>query len=281
MLDLTLGLGGHSEALLSAVNGNASLLALDADPENIAVAKKRLEKFGSSVSIIHANFGSLPVCLPPNERTFDLIVADLGLSSPHIDDPTRGFTFRSEAPLDMRFDRSSGMTAAMLLASLDPEKLRKIFWEYGELPKVRRLVDEIVLRRAVSPVRTSADLVDVTNVVFGYKASGALPQIFQALRMAVNRETEVLRHMLDAAPQLLAPGGRMAIISYHSLEDRLVKCAFRSLLADVKDPMTGSAVKTSDFLPMTKKTITPSEEEIHDNPRSRSARLRAIQRRAV
>lgn len=281
MLDLTLGLGGHSEALLNAVSGNASLVALDADVENIAMATERLKKFGSAVDVIHANFGNLPECLPQGKRMFDLILADLGLSSPHIDDPLRGFTFRADAPLDMRFDRSSGMTAAMLLASLDPERLRKIFWEYGELPKVRHLVDEIVRRRSESPVRTSKDLVDIAGLVYGYKASGILPQIFQALRIAVNREIEVLQHMLDSTPLLLAPGGRMAIISYHSLEDRMVKSAFRSLTADVKDFMTGSSLKVSAFQPLTKKAVTPSEEERLGNPRSRSALLRAIQRRTV
>ncbi len=279
MLDLTLGLGGHSEALLNATDGKASLVAVDTDAENIVMAKKRLEKFDSTVSIVHANFASLPDCLPSEQRTFDLILADLGLSSPHIDDSSRGFTFRADAPLDMRFDRSSGMTAAMLLASLDPESLRKIFWDYGELSKVRHLVDEIVRRRSDSPVRTSTQLVDVATQVFGFKAPAALPQIFQALRIAVNRETEVLRRMLEAAPLLLAPGGRMAIISYHSLEDRMVKSAFRLLSADAKDPITGSPSRVAKFLPITKKAVTPSNEEILGNPRSRSAKLRAIRRR--
>ncbi len=279
ILDVTLGLGGHSEALLEAAGKAGSLVALDADMENIAIAKENLKKFGSRVTILHSNFSELPNCLPEDQRQFDIILADLGLSSPHIDDPTRGFTFRTDAPLDMRFDRSSGMTAAMLLASLDEEKLRKIFWEFGELPKVRPLVTEIVARRTENPIRSSSDLTDAAKVVYGYKSPQMLPQLFQALRMAVNREREALGNLLAAIPFLLAPGGRCAVIAYHSIEDTLVKTAFRSLAADEKDLLTGSISKKSEFVLLTRKPIAASEQEIQKNPRSRSARLRAIAKR--
>lgn len=283
ILDVTLGLGGHSEALLKAVGSTGLLVALDADTENIELAKKRLERraphLSTNITIIHANFSQLPDCLPKEKRVFDCILADLGLSSPHIDDPKRGFTFRTNSPLDMRFDRTEGMTAAMLLASLDEEKLLKIFWEYGELPKVRQLVDKIIQRRKENPVRTSSDLVDTATAIYGYKAPRMLPQIFQALRIAVNGEMEALSRFLAIAPSLLAPGGRLLVISYHSLEDSAVKSSFRSLTANTKDPLTGSVLRESEYVLLTRKAVSPGEDEMRNNPRSRSARLRAIGRR--
>ncbi len=276
VLDVTLGLGGHSEAFLQKIGTNGSLTALDADTENIASAAKRLEPFGSRVQCIHANFAELPDCLPKETRTFDIIFADLGLSSPHIDDPTRGFTFRVDSPLDMRFDRTSGMTAALLLASLDPIRLLKIFHSYGEFPRTRSFVDAIVARRKDNPVRTSKDLVDTATLMYGYKAPQYLPQIFQALRIAVNNELEALEQLLSVIPDLLSPNGRCAIMSYHSLEDTLVKSSFRSLVAATKDPFTGSVLHAAQFQLLTKKIIVPTENEVLKNPRARSARLRAI-----
>ncbi|MSR67519.1 16S rRNA (cytosine(1402)-N(4))-methyltransferase RsmH [Candidatus Peribacteria bacterium] len=279
ILDVTLGLGGHSELLLHSAGDRGSLIALDADTENIAHAEMKLEKFGTRVKIVHANFSELPGCLPEDRRQFDVILADLGLSSPHIDDPSRGFTFRADAPLDMRFDRTTGMTAALLLASLDEVTLLKIFQELGELPSARRFTDAIVARRKDSPVRKSGDLVETANLVYGYKAPRVLPQIFQALRMAVNRESEALQNFLLVVPALLAPGGRCAVISYHSLEDSPVKTSFRELCRDGKDPFTGSVTRPSEFELLTKKGIAPTASEIEKNSRSRSARLRAIRKR--
>ncbi len=265
--------------MLSAAGEGSTLVALDADEENIAIASRRLETFGYRAEIIHANFSELPNCLPTDKRLFDCVLADLGLSSPHIDDPKRGFTFRTDSPLDMRFDRTEGMTAAMLLASLDEEKLLKIFWEYGEVPKVRQLVAEIIQRRKENPVRTSCDLISAATAIYGYKAPRMLPQIFQALRIAVNREKEALSHLLAIAPSLLAHGGRLVVISYHSLEDSAVKSSFRSLAQNTKDPLTGSVLRESEYVLLTKKAVSPGEEEMRNNPRSRSARLRAILRR--
>ena len=280
VLDVTLGLGGHSEALLQKIGKTGSLVAIDADEENIKIVKERLAAYRSQLTIIHANFSELPDCLSENERTFDCILADLGLSSPHIDDPKRGFTFRENVPLDMRFDRSKGMTAALLLASVDPLTLLKIFRD-GELPRLRQLVDAIVNRRKENPVRSSNDLIEIAKSVYRHKASDYLPQIFQALRMAVNEETEVLSRFLRVAPGLLSPGGRLVIISYHSLEDRLVKTAFKSLTADTKDPITGAVSTSSKFILRIKKSMTPTEEEVKNNSRSRSARLRALERREL
>ncbi len=279
VLDVTLGLGGHSEELLKVIGPEGSLIALDADEENIGQAKERLKHYESVLTIIHTNFSELPDCLPENHRTFDCILADLGLSSPHIDDPKRGFMFREDSPLDMRFDRSKGMTAAMLLASLDRLSLIQLLREYGEMPSPHRLADAIIARRSTNPVRTSFALADVAKEIYTYKAPKFLPQIFQALRIAVNREREALLHLLSQIPSMLAPGGRCAVISYHSLEDGEVKSAFRNLIFEEKDPITGSVSQESDFILMTKKPVNAGDDEVKKNPRSRSARLRAIRRR--
>jgi 16S rRNA (cytosine1402-N4)-methyltransferase len=275
VLDVTLGLGGHSEAMLQKIGTKGSLVALDADEENMKSAKERL-KNDKRITFVHANFSELPECLPKDLQQFDVILADLGLSSPHIDDPLRGFTFRSDAPLDMRFDQSKGMSAAMLLASSDPDRLLTIFRDYGEIPRTRPFVEAIVKARSESSIATSDHLKKIVDDVYGFRAPRVLPQIFQALRIAVNDELGVLTHFLSVAPSLLAISGRLAIISYHSLEDRLVKQTFRELTTPIKDPLTGAIATEAPFELLARKPIFPSDTEVQKNPRSRSAVLRAI-----
>ncbi len=277
VLDVTLGLGGHSESFLNEVGPRGKLVALDADAENLQKAKARLTSFPNA-TLVHSNFGALPDCLPEDAREFDIIIADLGLSSPHIDDVARGFSFREGAPLDMRFDRGTGMSASMLLSSLDRDKIRDIFAEYGELPRPHRLADVIVERRSAGSLLKSDDLVAATKDVYKHDASKHLPQVFQALRIAVNDEMGVLKHLLGVAPRLLKVDGRFGVISYHSLEDRLVKQTFKSLSTAAKDPITGRETTPAEFELLTKKSVEPSDEEQKLNPRSRSARLRAIRR---
>jgi 16S rRNA (cytosine1402-N4)-methyltransferase len=282
ILDVTLGLGGHSGAFLKMTNGKATLIGIDADEENLAEARKNLSSFEKSIVFIHSNFLHLPDCLPEEQRTFDCIFADLGLSSPHIDDPARGFTFQKDVPLDMRYDRSQGMTASMLLASLDRETLARIFRESGELPRAGTLADEIIeRRRSTQPVRTSGNLVEVATKVYGFKGQSFLPQLFQAIRIAVNNEIAALNHLLDLIPVLLAPGGRSAVISYHSLEDRLVKQFFRELTTGKRDLVTGATSEEAEFELLTKRAMRPDEKECRSNPRSRSACLRAIRKKNV
>lgn len=276
VLDCTLGLGGHSEALLSVISPSGILVGLDADAKNLAAAMSRLEPFRNNIHLIHTNFRELPDCLPDNVRTFDCILADLGLSSPHLDSPDRGFSFRADNDLDMRFDQSRGMTAAMFIASVDRVTLRDAFNKYGEIPSAHRLTDALIERRTKNPVRRSGDLVDTAKSVYGYKANDHLPQIFQALRIAVNNEMGALEHLLMHAPRLLKSGGRFVVISYHSLEDRLTKQAMKALVTDGKDLITGAVSRAADFESLTSKPVTPSESELARNPRSRSARLRAI-----
>lgn len=281
VLDCTIGLGGHSEALLRVTAPDGSLVGLDADQKNIAVAVKRLEPFGARVHAIHANFSELPDCLPEDHRQFDVILADLGLSSPHINTPERGFTFRADSDLDMRFDQTRGMTAAMFIASVDRIKLRDVFNVYGELPQAHRLTDALIARRTLHPVRRSGDVVEVAKDVYGYKANAYLPQIFQALRIAVNDEMSALEALLHQAPKLLKPCGRFAVISYHSLEDRMTKQAMRALATDLQDPITGAVSRKAAFELLTSKPVSPTDQEIQGNPRSRSARLRAIRSRIL
>ncbi len=281
VLDCTLGLGGHSEAILKLIAVDGHLIGLDTDAENLASASRHLEPFENRVHIIHANFRDLPQCLPEEFRQFDLILADLGLSSPHIDSPERGFSFRTDSDLDMRFDQTRGMTAAMFIASTDRTMLRDTFNTYGEIPLAHRLTDALIERRKTNPIRRSKDLVDVAKRIYGHTAHDYLPQIFQALRIAVNDEITSLETLLREAPKLLKPGGRFAVISYHSLEDRMTKHAMKTLTTDTKDPITGAVSRKADFGILTPKPVVPTGQEVRDNPRSRSAKLRAIRSRIL
>lgn len=275
VLDCTLGLGGHSEKLLSAVGSRGFLVGLDADRTNLKYARERLGQPENAL-FLHTNFSTLPDCLPEDHQTFDCILADLGLSSPHIDDASRGFTFRADAPLDMRYDRERGLMASHYIQSIDQKKLFTVLKDYGELPRVPALLRAILARRSSTRIRTSFDLVEVAKDVYRHDAKKFLPQIFQAVRIAVNDEISALQHLLAVAPTLLNPGGRLVVISYHSLEDRPVKEAFRQLTRDTTDPLTGALVSSSPYAMLTKKPVKPSDDEVQRNPRARSAILRAI-----
>jgi 16S rRNA (cytosine1402-N4)-methyltransferase len=281
LLDVTLGLGGHARAFIDRIGAAGHFIGLDADSDNLRLAQESLKDVSATTTFIHSNFSSLPDCLPRNQRQFDVILADIGLSSVHVDDPSRGFTFRSDAPLDLRFDRTNGMTGAELLSSLDPDTLLRAFREFGELPRARSLVDAIVRIRNDHPILRTGELVDVVRGVFGYKTSDVLPQVFQALRILVNQELEALKHLLAVAPSLLKTGGRLGIISFHSLEDRLVKHTFRELAKETLDAMTGASIAKAPFVLLTSKAVRPSAEEVKKNPRSRSACLRALSKSAL
>ncbi len=278
VLDVTAGLGGHSRAFAERIGDNGMLTILDADATNLEEATKRIGKT-KNFRAVHTNFRMLPDCLPEDGRAFDVIFADLGLSSPHIDEPERGFTFRADAAaLDMRYDKSRGRTAADLLQDLPAAKLADIFQVYGEVPHAMGLATAIVKQRDAEPVALTGQLVAIVSERFGYKAPSILPQVFQALRIAVNGELDALTALLETAPQLLAPGGRFGVLSYHSLEDRMVKHVFRDLTTPVKDALTGAVATPAPFVLLARGGIVPDAEEIRVNPRSRSARLRAIQR---
>lgn len=280
-LDCTLGLGGHAEAFLDAVSPDGRLIGMDADLENLEVARRHLESYGNRVELHHCNFREVAKIpgMPVN-----IVFADLGLSSPHVDAPERGFSFRSSGPLDLRYDRSSGQSAAKLLVSSSEEEIAEILREFGELQRSRMLARELVThfgseQRSLPEWKTN-DVVRCVEKVFGFRTPRVLPQVFQALRIAVNDELGALRSLLDALPDILAPGGRCGIISYHSLEDRLVKDAFRAISTPGKDARTGQDIGSAEWTLLTRKPVVPSPQETAENPRSRSAKFRAIRRTA-
>ncbi|OIO54874.1 16S rRNA (cytosine(1402)-N(4))-methyltransferase [Candidatus Peregrinibacteria bacterium CG1_02_54_53] len=271
VLDVTLGLGGHAEAFLKLVGVNGVLIGLDADVQNLRLAESKLHALSGRADCRHANFSAIAdLDLPP----IDILFADLGLSSPHVDDPARGFTFREEVPLDLRYDRTNGVSAAAWLAQVPEEEVARCLHEFGELPSSKRFARVLKERK---PTTTTA-VVLAAESVYRWRAKAVLPQIFQALRIAVNDELGALETLLHEGPSLLRPGGRMGVISYHSLEDRRVKQTFRVLSQAPKHPETGQNVHPPFFTLLTRKAIVPSEDEVTLNPRSRSAKLRAIMR---
>lgn len=270
-LDCTLGLGGHAQALLNASGTEARLVGMDADETNVVNAQRALAPYRGQVRFFHANFADAPeVLAQAGLDGVDGLLADLGFASNQVDDPQRGLSFSREGPLDMRLDRSQGPTAADLLHRLPETDLADLIYRYGEERHSRRIARRIVQARRVEPLKTTAELAELVRAAIPAKRGRIDPatRTFQALRIAVNDELARLETLLEHLPRLLRPGGRAAVISFHSLEDRRVKQAFAAL------------AQTHQASLLTKKPITPSHEEVARNPRARSARLRALQRPA-
>ena len=283
-VDCTLGLGGHASEILKAIGPKGFLYAFERDERNKRVAEKRLEKVGKNFHIFLDSFASLKDRLQgKGVASVDAILFDLGLSSPHIDEADRGFSFQKEGPLDMRFDARGGRTAEDLLNHSSEQELSRIFWEYGEERGARRLAHAVVKRRKAQPFHSTTEFTSFIeeNLGRGPKGKHRAAPIFQALRMAVNEELMALELGLSQAIELLAPQGRVVVLSYHSLEDRLVKKTFRNLATDLRDPIDPFGVRvlrSKSLSLLTKKPINPSEEEIAQNPRARSAHLRAAEK---
>jgi 16S rRNA (cytosine1402-N4)-methyltransferase len=283
ILDCTLGGGGHSEALLAA---GSSVVAIDRDEAAIIESRKRLASYETSGRFLalRGNFGEVDRVPELRGRTFDGVFADLGVSSYQIDADDRGFSFRPGALLDMRMDRRSTGTAADLLNTLDEADLSQIFRDYGDEPRARRFAREIVRRRERKPMRVSDDLVDAIRGAFGSRTGpGDFARLFQAVRIAVNGELTALATALPTLRDRLNPGGVLALISYHSGEDRLVKHTIREWSlscvcppAQLQCTCRGKPLGTL----LTKRALTASPEEAAANPRSRSARLRAWRKAA-
>ncbi len=267
-VDATVGLGGHAEAILRQSSPTGRLIGLDQDPDNLAKAQARLQPFGSRVLLFHGNFSQLSEVLAECQlRTVTGILADLGLSMEHLKVSGRGFSFWGDEPLDMRLDpTATGPTAAELLNTLPEGELGRLFWELGEERFARRLARRIVQERQAQPFRTTSHLAEtVLRAVPGKPSSRRIhpaTRVFQALRLAVNRELEHLAAFLPQAVAALAPGGRLVVIAYHSLEDRLVKQAL----------VNGEQAGLLQRRP--KKPLRPSAAEVTGNPRARSAKLR-------
>jgi 16S rRNA (cytosine1402-N4)-methyltransferase len=272
-LDCTVGYGGHAEKILEASDSNSRLIGFDRDERAIAVSREKLARFGSRVLLFHGHFMDLKqhITLSGISKV-DGILFDLGVSSPQLDEPARGFSFQWDGPLDMRMDRSIRETAADMVNRWPETQLADTIFQFGEERFSRRIARAIVRARQRHPLATTKELVSVIEgaVPANYR-HGRLhcaTRTFQALRIAVNQELDCLEPALCDAVDVLSPGGRLCVISFHSLEDRIVKHTFR-MLSSTDDPA---------LMILTKKPQVPSREEAGRNPRSRSAKLRAAQR---
>lgn len=270
-VDATFGGGGHSRAILDALGGSGQLYAFDQDSEALDRAESR-----PGLTLIHGNFRFLTNFLRfYHALPVDGILADLGVSFHHFDDSSRGFSFRGDGPLDMRMNRSGRLTAAEVLGSYSQERLANLFHLYGELRQSRRLADTIVRAREISPLDTIARFLDVVRpLVNPRQEKKELAQIFQALRIEVNGELSALAAFLQQSAEVLRPGGRLAVITYHSLEDRLVKNFMRSGNIEGQQQKDFFGRTEAPMRPLGNKPIVPDEDEIERNPRSRSAKLR-------
>jgi len=275
-IDCTVGLGGHSYEIARRLGAPGRLIGFDKDPQALERARARLRVSDLErpedwpvVELIHGSFASLADDRPPKiDDGVDGILADLGVSSLQFSDPARGFSFQAEGPLDMRMNPQSELTAEQVVNQFDERELADLIYEFGEERRSRRIARAIVRSR---PIRSTAQLAAVVSAAArpmnqAERRIHPATLTFQALRIFVNRELDDLRQLLKAAPQLLEPGGRLVIISFHSLEDRIVKDAMRE------------GARQGQYKLLTKKPVTPGEEEIASNPRARSAKLRAAER---
>ena len=284
-IDGTAGAGGHAAAILAAAGLDARLLALDRDAEALALARAALAPFAGRAILERANFSEMAeVAARHGIRGVKGILLDLGVSSMQLDVPSRGFSFMSAGPLDMRMDSRQELTAAALLKRLSPEELAAVLREYGEEPMARRIARAVAEALARNePLETTAQLAELVSRAKGGRRGRTHPatQTFQALRIAVNGELAALEKALPAALDLLAPGGRLAVISFHSLEDRRVK-QFMAAHEGRMESLAKGGSRWSGQWPrarrMARKPIGPSEEEMARNPRSRSAKLRVLER---
>jgi 16S rRNA (cytosine1402-N4)-methyltransferase len=267
-VDCTVGLGGHAQALLDG--GATRLIGLDRDEAALAHAASRLAVFGNRVELVHADYRTIGAVLGARSiQTVDGVLADLGVSSMQLDEAGRGFTFRRDEPLDMRMDRTSGMTAAEAIAGADERTLADVIFRYGEERHARRVARSIVAGRAEEAIATTGRLADLVRRAIprrGYTRIDPATRTFQAIRIWVNHELEGLDTFLGDVAARLGSGGRMAIISFHSLEDRIVKHTLRALQA-----------RGEGLIVRTRRPLTPGADEMERNPRARSAKLRAAE----
>lgn len=283
-VDGTLGAGGHAEAILKNHPEIQTFVGIDQDPLALNIAKQRLEDWKNKTTFISGNFENLARHLDSLKlHKVDGIILDLGVSSMQFDLPEKGFSFMREGPLDMRMNPQDDLTAEEIINTWSEERIGYIFREYGEEKQWRAAAKTIIKARENKHISTTLELAEVLNPIFAWKKKGINPLtlIFQALRICVNRELEVLERVLPEAIEKLSPGGRLAVISFHSLEDRIVKNCFRFSASDKYDTVGIGGVfldKEPLVKILTKKPITPSDQEIEINPRCRSAKLRVIEK---
>ena len=274
VIDTTVGLAGHSLEIAKRLGAPGHLIGLDKDPAALEIARRELQGTGGDarrstnewpeVTLMHASFAEVGQRFP--SASADGILADIGISSLQLNDAARGFSFQADGPLDMRMNSQSGQTAEQVVNQMDEVTLANLIYEFGEERRSRRIARAIVRSR---PIQTTAQLAEIVSAAarsMKHERIHPATRTFQALRIFVNRELDDLRELLQAAPQVLKPGGRLVIISFHSLEDRIVKDSLRD------------GVKQGHYKLLTKKPVTPGDEEIDRNPRARSAKLRTAER---
>ena len=274
-VDVTFGGGGHSREILSRIGKNGHLYSFDQDED----AEKNILN-DNRFTFVRSNFRYLRNWMRYyGVEHIDGLLADLGVSSHHFDDETRGFSFRFDAPLDMRMNKRSGMTAAEILNNYDEEQLADIFYIYGEIKNARKVASAIIKARGTKAIETTGDLMQITESLFPReREKKETAKLFQALRIEVNHEMEALKEMLYGAQDVLREGGRLSVITYHSLEDRIVKNIMRAGNAEGKVNQDFFGRTVAPFRQISNKVIIPNEEEQQRNPRSRSAKLRIAER---
>lgn len=286
IIDGTLGGAGHSSAILKKLGDSGLLIGIDQDQEAINYAKQRLSKISSRYRIFQSNYRNFDQCLAQlGISQIDGFLLDLGVSSHQLDEGERGFSYRQDAPLDMRMDQTRGLTAEELVNSWTEEELAKIIWDYGEERWAKRIAQFIVEARKQAPIRTTGELVDIIKraIPKGARQDGPHPtkRTFQAIRIAVNDELGALTETLDKLTDYLKPKGRIVIISFHSLEDRIVKQAFirqsKGCICPPEFPVCQCGQEPKLKI-LTRKPLLPAQEEINNNPRARSAKLRVAEK---
>ncbi|MBQ9973329.1 MAG: 16S rRNA (cytosine(1402)-N(4))-methyltransferase RsmH [Oscillospiraceae bacterium] len=285
-LDGTLGRAGHSLRIVQQLKGAGRLICVDRDQAALDAAQERLKDHMDRVSLVHSNFADVDAILDGlGIQKVDGMLFDLGVSSPQLDDSTRGFSYMADAPLDMRMDQSQTMTAADVINGWSQDELRRILLQYGEERYAGLIAAAIVRRRQEKPVETTLELVDIIKAAMPGKAlkekQHPAKRSFQAIRIAVNDELTAVDRMISAAVPRLNKGGRLAVITFHSLEDRIVKTGLSAFAKGCTCPPDFPVCvcgKTPDIRLITKKPLLPSQEELTENPRSRSAKLRVAEK---
>jgi 16S rRNA (cytosine1402-N4)-methyltransferase len=287
-VDCTVGAGGHAEAILAAVGGRCTLIGIDRDPDALARARHNLQPYQASgrgsVRLVQGDFADLEWIVARQEvGKVDGILLDLGMSSMQVDTPQRGFSFRQDGPLDMRMDQAQKLTAAEVVNSYAESDLIRVLRTYGEERYAPRIARAIVAARRNAPLRTTHELSELVERAYPAGSRGYHParRTFQALRIEVNAELQALERVLTSAPDLLAPDGRVVVISYHSLEDRIAKRVISRFVGKGRSlPGLGTPEPTGVLAELTRNAVLPSDAESERNPRASSARLRAAVRRA-
>jgi 16S rRNA (cytosine1402-N4)-methyltransferase len=282
-IDGTLGGGGHAEAILDSLEQLGRVVGIDADDDAIQTASERLKKYGVRAKMVQDNFRNLPSILSSmGIESVHGILLDLGVSSFQLDEPKKGFSFRGNNRLDMRMNSGQAFDARTVVNTYDEHQLADVLWKYGEEQQSRRIAKSVVRARRIKPIETTSELISIIEQTVGARfLTKTLARVFQAIRIEVNNELESLRIALRASMDRLLPGGRLAVISYHSLEDRIVKETFREASAN-SIPSGNKLQPDISIQPMmkvlTRKPIIASDREVENNPRARSAKLRIAEK---